>query len=209
MQNNLYKGKFIVLEGIDGSGKSTQVKLLKKYFEGQGFLVILTKEPTNDSSVSKKIRQILNKEVIVEAKKLQELFIQDRKEHLEKFIIPSLKDGKIVISDRYYFSTIAYGESAAVSREWLIEKNSNFLAPDISIIIDLDPKICIERIRANRSSISLFEEIEKLKMIRKNYKELVKRFKNVCIIDGKKSIEEVFSQIKKRVKEIAEKYEEY
>ena len=195
MQNNLYKGKFIVLEGIDGSGKSTQVKLLKKYFEGQGFLVILTKEPTNDSSVSKKIRQILNKEVIVEAKKLQELFIQDRKEHLEKLIIPSLKDGKIVISDRYYFSTIAYGESAAVSREWLIEKNSNFLAPDISIIVDLDPKICIERIRANRSSIDLFEEIEKLKMVRKKYKELAKSFKNVCIVDGKKSIEEVFLQI--------------
>ena len=195
MQNNLYKGKFIVLEGIDGSGKSTQVKLLKKHFEGQGFLVILTKEPTNDSSVSKKIRQILNKEVIVEAKKLQELFIQDRKEHLEKLIIPSLKDGKIVISDRYYFSTIAYGESAAVSREWLIEKNSNFLAPDISIIVDLDPKICIERIRANRSSIDLFEEIEKLKMVRKKYKELAKSFKNVCIVDGKKSIEEVFLQI--------------
>ncbi|MCD5396993.1 MAG: dTMP kinase [Candidatus Pacebacteria bacterium] len=197
MKKNIYPGKFIVFEGIDGSGKSTQAKLLKKYFEGQGFLATLTKEPTNDSSVSKKIRQILNKEVIAGAKELQELFIQDRKEHLEKLIIPSLKEGKIVISDRYYFSTIAYGESERVSKEWLIEKNKDFLAPDTTIIIDLDPKICIERITANRSSIDLFEKIGKLEKVRDNYKDIAKKFQNIYIIDGNEEIERVHNEIKK------------
>lgn len=197
MKKNIYPGKFIVFEGIDGSGKSTQTKLLKKYLEEQGFLVTLTKEPTNNSSVSQKIRQILNKEVIAGAKELQELFIQDRKEHLEKVVIPSLKEGKIVISDRYYFSTIAYGESERVSKEWLIEKNKDFLAPDTTIIIDLDPKICIERITANRSSIDLFEKIGKLEKVRDNYKDIAKKFQNIYIIDGNEEIERVHNEIKK------------
>lgn len=197
MKKNIYPGKFIVFEGIDGSGKSTQTKLLKKYLEEQGFLVTLTKEPTNNSSVSQKIRQILNKEVIAGAKELQELFIQDRKEHLEKVVIPSLKEGKIVISDRYYFSTIVYGESERVSKEWLIEKNKDFLAPDTTIIIDLDPKICIERITANRSSIDLFEKIGKLEKVRDNYKDIAKKFQNIYIIDGNEEIERVHNEIKK------------
>jgi len=197
MKKNIYPGKFIVFEGIDGSGKSTQTKLLKKYLEEQGFLVTLTKEPTNNSSVSQKIRRILNKEVIAGAKELQELFIQDRKEHLEKVVIPSLKEGKIVISDRYYFSTIVYGESGRVSKEWLIEKNKDFLAPDTTIIIDLDPKICIERITANRSSIDLFEKIGKLEKVRDNYKDIAKKFQNIYIIDGNEEIERVHNEIKK------------
>jgi len=197
MKKNIYPGKFIVFEGIDGSGKSTQTKLLKKYLEEQGFLVTLTKEPTNNSSVSQKIRRILNKEVIAGAKELQELFIQDRKEHLEKVVIPSLKEGKIVISDRYYFSTIVYGESERVSKEWLIEKNKDFLAPDTTIIIDLDPKICIERITANRSSIDLFEKIGKLEKVRDNYKDIAKKFQNIYIIDGNEEIERVHNEIKK------------
>ena len=197
MKKNIYPGKFIIFEGIDGSGKSTQTKLLKKYLEEQGFLVTLTKEPTNNSSVSQKIRRILNKEVIAGAKELQELFIQDRKEHLEKVVIPSLKEGKIVISDRYYFSTIVYGESERVSKEWLIEKNKDFLAPDTTIIIDLDPKICIERITANRSSIDLFEKIGKLEKVRDNYKDIAKKFQNIYIIDGNEEIERVHNEIKK------------
>lgn len=182
---------FIVFEGIDGSGKTTQAELLKKSLEKQGFSVVLTKEPTKNSTVSEKIRQILKKEVSVSPKKLQELFIQDRKEHLENFVIPSLEEGKIVISDRYYFSTIVYGASEEVSTSWLIEKNRDFLKPDITFIFDIDAEVCIERIKKGERSFELFEKMEKLKLIREEYKKLPKYFDNLIFIDAKEDIKKI------------------
>lgn len=103
MEKNSYKGKFIVFEGLDGSGQSTQSGLLRDFLIKKGYKVLLTKEPTLNSKFGKKIKRVLNKKERVSAKKLQELFTQDRKEHLEKTIIPALKKGEIVISDRYFF----------------------------------------------------------------------------------------------------------
>ncbi len=200
---------FIVFEGIDGSGKTTQAELLKKSLEKQGFSVILTKEPTKFSSVSQKIRKILNKEIIVTPKELQELFIEDRREHLEKLVIPSLKEGKIVISDRYYLSTIAYGKPEKISITWLIEKNRDFLEPDIIFIFDIDPEISLKRIQNTRNTSNLFEKIEKLRLVREEYKKLSKYsaklkisspkanqyFNNLIYIDEEQSIEKIHLEI--------------
>lgn len=146
MKYNNYSGKFIVFEGLDGSGQSTQANLLRDFFIKNGFQVFLTKEPTLSSKAGKKIRKILDEKEKISPKKLQELFAQDRKEHLKKSIIPALKRGKIAISDRYFFSSFAYGRADGLNLDWLMKKNNRFLLPDLTFILKVRPLICVRRI---------------------------------------------------------------
>ena len=95
MQKNPYPGKFIVIEGLDGSGQSTQAELLKNFLLKEGHKVVLTKEPTQDSEAGKKIKEVLGEAIKLESQLLQELFVEDRKEHLQNLIIPALKEGKM------------------------------------------------------------------------------------------------------------------
>lgn len=199
MQKNPYLGKFIVFEGLDGSGQSTQAGLLKDFLIKKGYSVLLTKEPTYDSEAGKKIRKILNKSHEVEPHKLQELFAEDRKEHLEKLITPALKENKIVISDRYFFSSFAYGASEGLDLEWLIKINDEFLMPDLTFILKVFPKICLERIQKRGKEVTLFEKKEKLERVWDTYQVLPKRFKDVYIVDGERPIERVFEEIKDMV----------
>lgn len=196
MQKNPHKGKFIVFEGLDGSGQSTQTKLLSDFLSKNGFQVILTKEPTKDSTVAGKIRDILANKTKIEPKKLQELFVEDRREHLEKTIIPALESGKIVVSDRYFFSTFAYGKSEGLDLEWLIEMNNEFLLPDISFILKVSPEICIKRIEERGEGKQFFERKDKLEKIWKTFEIMPNLFEDVYLIDGEKSIEGVFSLVK-------------
>jgi dTMP kinase len=195
MKENLYSGKFIVFEGLDGSGQSTQASLLKNYFIKLGKEVVLTKEPTIDSEPGKKIRKSLDEEITVEPFELQKLFTEDRKEHLNNLIEPSLKDGKMVISDRYFFSTFAFGSSDKLSLDSLIDLNKEFLLPDLTILLKVSPDICVDRINKRGEGIKLFEKRDKLAKAWETYRILPDRFKNVYIVDGEKAIEEVFSQI--------------
>lgn len=197
MQKNRYSGKFIVVEGLDGSGLSTQARLLRDFLVKKGYKVILTKEPTLDSEAGKKIRKILDKKFKVKPRQLQELFAKDRKEHLKNLIIPALKKGKIVISDRYFFSSFAYGKTQGLPLKWLIKINSKFLLPDLIFLLRVSLKICLKRIHKRGNEKTVFEEKEKLAKVYQNYKRLTKKFKNVKLIDGEKSIKKVFCQIKK------------
>ncbi|MBU0546639.1 MAG: dTMP kinase [Patescibacteria group bacterium] len=197
MKKNTYSGKFIVFEGLDGSGQSTQSNLLRKFLLEKGNNVVLTKEPTFNSQAGKKIRQILDKKEKIFPQKLQELFAEDRKEHLENIVIPALQKGEVVISDRYYFSSFAYGMSDGLDIDWLIETNNNFLLPDITFLLKVSPDVCLERIQGRGSERTLFEEKKKLEKVWNFYAGLPKRFENMFIIDGQKSIEEVFESVKK------------
>ncbi len=199
MKENSHKGKFIVFEGLDGSGQSTQVQLLKDYLEkDKKVSVILTKEPTNEPPIGSLIRQILKKEIRVSPAALQLLFCADRSEHLEKIIKPALKKNKYVISDRYFYSTVAYG-SLDLNIAWLIEMNKPFLIPDIVFLLKVRPRICMERIDKNRDKREFFEESKKLEKIWQTYKVLSRRFSNIKIIDGEKSIKEVFEEVKLKI----------
>ena len=104
--NSDYSGLFIVLEGIDGTGKSTQTQRLATYFSALGWEVVLSREPT-DGPWGKKLRESATTGRLEPEQEL-EYFLLDRKEHVENLILPSLKDDKVVILDRYYFSTMAY-----------------------------------------------------------------------------------------------------
>lgn len=195
MIKSSYPGKFIVAEGLDGSGKSAQVDLLIEYLKSKNKDVVVTKEPTTESEAGKKIKQALRKEIIVEPMELQKLYVQDRKEHLENKVIPALKQGKFVVSSRYAPSTFAYGFSDGLDVNLLVKMNEQFLLPDLTIIVDVPPELCVKRIEGRGEEKELFEQKEKLTKVNTIYKKLQEYMENVVYVDGKKSIPEVFSDI--------------
>lgn len=199
MIKNAYPGKFIVVEGLDGSGKSAQIKLLVDYLKEQGKDVIETKEPTMDSEAGRKIKQALRKEIVVDALELQKLYVQDRKEHLENKVIPAIKEGKFVVSSRYAFSTFAYGSSDGLDVDELVDMNKEFLLPDLTIVVDVSPESCVERIEGRGEPRELFEKLEKLTKVNEIYKKLPEMFQNVVMINGERAIPEVFKDIKKAI----------
>lgn len=199
MLKNQYPGKFIVIEGLDGSGQTSQASLLRDFFINKGYQVVLTKEPTQDSEAGRKIKEILEKKIKIDPVELQKLFAKNREEHLKNTIILALKEGKIVISDRYFFSSFAYGTADGADLNELVKMNNNFLLPDLTFILRVGPEVCIKRIEKRGSSKTLFEKKEKFAKVWRVFKILPNKFKNVYMIDGEKSIEEVFEEIKKNL----------
>ncbi|MEM5829747.1 MAG: dTMP kinase [Candidatus Aenigmatarchaeota archaeon] len=200
------KGVFIVLEGIDGSGKSLQSKLLFDFLQKNKIDSILTHEPT-DGDIGSLLTKKYLKEVdlpLVDAF----LFAADREEHLKKVVIPALEQGKIVISDRYYHSTLAYQQAQGLELEFLLELNKKFIKPDLTIIIDLDPRLAVERIEKDKGrkpkERKKFEKVEFLKKVRKNFLNLRKILKDekIVVVDGSKTKDEVFEAILNEVKKI-------
>jgi len=196
MRKNPYKGKFIVFEGLDGSGTTTQANLLFEYFKKQGKKVYLTGEPTR-SLIGGLIEGQISGDWKSSPGCLQLLFTADRAYHLEKGIISLLKKGITVICTRYILSTLAYGSIDIKDTQWLINLNKKFIWPDITFLLKVSPKICIQRIKKERFHKELFEKEEKLKKVYKNYLKFAKKFKNIYIIDGEKPIKEVGEEIKK------------
>jgi len=201
MIKNNYPGKFIVFDGLDGSGQSTQAGKLvdflslpeqKAKFGHTG--VHITKEPT-PSLIGGLIRSQLTHEWKSSNECLQLLFSADRAHHLEKEIIPLLERGIIIVCDRYFFSTIAYGSLDIKDRDWLLNLNKNFLYPDMIFLLKVSPKVCIERIEKNRFGISLFEKEEMLTRVWQNFEQLSKEFENVHIINGERPIDKIHQEI--------------
>ncbi len=197
-----YPGKFIVIEGLDGSGKSTQVEFLVNFLKGKGKKVILTKEPTIDSYAGREIRRALKEEIKIEPLELQKFFAQDRKKHLENKVTPALKEGKFVVSSRYIFSSFAYGASEGLDINKLILMNENFLLPDITVIIDTLPENCVGRIEERGEPKKYFEKLEKLKKVNEFYKKMPGMFENIYMVDGERPITEVSEEIKNIVNKI-------
>lgn len=177
---------FIVLEGPDGAGTTLHSKLLAEKFTAEGRDVVLTAEPT-DGSIGSWIRQELSKGSLP-ASALQLLFCADRAEHIEKVIKPALESGKVVISDRYTLSTIAYGETFGVDREWLKSVNKAFIKPDVTILALPPISVCIERLN-RREARDMFESEDLQQKIHSAYKTLASEDPSIKIVDtsGEKS----------------------
>ncbi len=193
---------FIAFEGIDGSGKSTQAKLLAEYFLQQGKQVELTAEPTKHG-IGKMIRAAFAKEIKLQESTIAALFAADRLEHIqnqENGMLTHLNNGKIVITDRYYFSSYAY-HSVHVPMDWVIKSNSlavNILKPTINFFIDIDPKVAMERIVATRTNIEIYETEENLIAVRNNYLkafELMAENEKIVFINGNQPQELVFKDV--------------
>lgn len=186
---------FIAFEGLDGSGSSTQSKLLSNQLEKEGYITRLTKEPTSDSPIGKMIREVLQHKWSASPEGLQLLFCADRAEHLNNVVEPALKNGQVVITDRYLFSTIAYGALAVDDIKWLEGLNQHFRIPDITFLFKLDPKECIKRIQGRGSEFELFEKEEKLAKIWEGYEQVKNNYDNIYLIDASQSIEAIAKEI--------------
>ena len=186
---------FIVFEGIDGAGLTTHATLTEKFLQRLGYKVLLTKEPT-DGLIGGLIRAALRKEWTVDPATLQLLFAADRSRHVKKVIKPALKKGVHVISDRYLFSSLAYG-SLNLSVKWLKTVNSLFPLPDITFLLDISPEEAVKRIKGERFAVELFEEIEKLSKVRKAFLQLAEQYSNFYILKTDDEVEEVQNKIEK------------
>ncbi len=191
---NPFKGLFIAFEGLDGSGLSTQVDLLNKYLNQQGYESFATKEPTNNI-IGGLIRGLLTHIWKASNECSQLLFTADRALHLEKEIIPALKKKKIMITDRYFFSTVAFGSLNIRDLDWLVSLNQHFILPDLIFLIKVPPKECVKRIKSSRFHKELFEEEQKLKKIWRTYNKLAKIFPSIHVVDGNRDKKEVFNDI--------------
>lgn len=204
------KGKFIVFEGLDGSGIDTQGNLLYDYLIKNNIPCSIGSEPTK-GKIGLSIREFLqdnNKAGYTPTQK-QQLFVADRVIDVYGSIFPDLRSGINVIRRRYFFSNIAYGYADGVDTGFLMNLNSEFLIPDIVIFLRVLPRICMWRIeedikKGKRRGKEHFESIGKLEKVNEGYFisfELFKSWfgKDVCILDGEDPLEKVFEQVKKLI----------
>lgn len=197
-KGKISRGNFIAFEGIDGSGKSTQIALLTNRLNKEGIYCYTTMEPTN-SPIGSLIHQIMTGRVKTDNRVIAGLFVADRLDHLLNEvdgIVPKINEGTTVITDRYYFSSYAY-HSVDMPMEWVIranEQSSAILRPTITIFIDVKPDTAVERIAKNRFHQELFEKKSRLVKVRENYLkafELLKKEEKYVIIDGNQSQEKI------------------
>lgn len=189
------KGIFICVEGIDGSGKTTQAHKLVEVLKKVGFGAVYTTEPSSGMYGMLLRNHILEgtrrAPVVVEAV----LFAVDRVDHVASEVKPLLRKGKVVVSDRYVYSSIAYQGTSGLPTKWLKEINKQIVKPDISFFIDVPPEIVMERINRQKS---VMETLQTQKEVRKAYLRLVEE-EGLLVIDGSGSKKEVAERIQKAV----------
>ncbi len=184
------KGAFICIEGLDGSGKTTQAKLLTKKLR-KSHNAVYTAEPSQG-----KIGAFIRERCLYGKKRLSSvvealLFAADRIEHVENEILPALKQGKLVISDRYLYSSLAYQGAAGLSLEWIEKINEYALKPDLAIFIDVDPKIAMQRLKPTKS---VMENMETQQKVREIYLDFVEKG-FLSKIDGNQPKSEVAKEL--------------
>lgn len=189
-------GLFIVFEGVDGGGKSTQIKMLADYFTGKDYDVEHHVEPTHEV-IGQLIWDYMNgKDRSFSPETEALLFAADRIEH-GKGIKKALDEGKIIISDRYKHSSLAYQGAAGVDPDWMQNLNRHALKPDLVVLLDIDPDKSLERV-ADRAK-TVFEKNVYLKKVRAEYLHYAE-MGELVVIDATQSIEKVHEDIVEQVK---------
>lgn len=190
---------FITFEGGEGTGKTTQINILKKYLEDQGLEVIITREPGGVTSAENIRAVIFDNEIDPITETM--LYAAARREHYIKKIKPALDAGKIVICDRFIDSSIVYqGIVRGVGVDLVENINKyaiNNVEPDLTIFFDLDPEIGLKRVSLRNEQMNRFdkESLDFHLKVRKGYKLLSKTRNRFVLIDASKSIEDVTKQI--------------
>ena len=192
-------GVLVNLEGIDGCGKSTQSKLLLEKLEGKGEKVIILKEPTKRPH-GQKLWDVLHGKRKASNEEILELFVLDRKQHVEEKIQPALDDGTMILMDRYYYSSMAYQVAGGIDVEEIREKHVFAPRPDVVLIFDLPVSVALERVKGH-SDADEFEKDEHLEKVREAYLDL-ENDPLVRIVDATGTPEEIFEDVWRLVSEV-------
>ena len=193
---------FIAVEGIDGSGKTTTIREIKRYLESKGHAVYLTSEPTT-LATGRIVRNFLgesNSDTPLIHEMLALAFAADRINHLREEIWPALKKKQTVITDRYFFSSIAY-QSLNVSYEWVKGINRFATLPDVLVFIDVKVDKAVERLTKFRASTEIYERRELLTQIDRNYREVIREFEGklkVIYLDGNLDADKIYGDIEEK-----------
>ena len=202
MKRSQRKGRFIVFEGIDGSGKTTQAQLLAAFLRKEGFEVVLTAEPT-DLPSGKELRLALSGKQKKSECEMAALFVLDRIAHnndAKNGLRALVENGAYVICDRYYYSTLAY-QGMSTDYAWVRSMNlscPDIMKPDLCIYLDLTPKQSLERIRRGRESTEIYETEEILTRVRDTFMNVIDDLKttdNIAIVNAYRPADEIAVEI--------------
>ncbi|MBE6031368.1 MAG: dTMP kinase [Clostridiales bacterium] len=197
------KGLFITIEGSDGSGKSTQIALLKDYLESKGFVVLTTREP-GGTNIGEKIREIILDKNNIEMDSMTEalLYAASRAQHVAEKIVPALERGEIVICDRFIDSSIAYqgygrnlGDCVRIINEYAVRG----CMPDITFLMKMDPGVGKSRIKEEDADRLEREKLEFHQKVYAGYEEIEKIYDRIVGIDATGTIEEISVQIRSHI----------
>jgi dTMP kinase len=209
-RKNPHAGIYIALEGIDGSGKTTQAKALEEYYKKQGRTVTRTSEPRVDLPGGDLIMQFFRGEVVIPGQAFQYWATANRVINHETIVVPALERGEVVISDRCFWSAIPYGlmdkgvsfnrndADLMLTTQGLLSHYHQFINPDKVFYIDIGPKIGLERSLAKkeRREHDVYEKKDKLEKVVKGYRWLVKEFpKEFVHVDGEQSVDDVTKEL--------------
>jgi dTMP kinase len=201
------RGRFVVFEGLDGAGTSTQLALLQEWLRARGHAADATREPS-EGPIGSLLRQVIDGRLDMDATALALAFAADRVDHVrngQQGIQRSLDAGRWVLCDRYVASAVAYQLSQDVPFEWLLSINRMAPTPDVTVFVDTDPAVCVERIAQRESRYALFHDLAKLSRVRDDYRRALERPEVVgelVTLDGNRPADEVFGELSKNVEEL-------
>lgn len=194
--------RLIVLEGLDGAGTTTQARRLVEHVRAQGGAAHLTREPS-DGPIGKLIREMLTGGHAIPGQAIAQstfglLFAADRMDHLQREVEPQLATGALVVSDRWYHSSLAY-QGTGAEREWIATLNARARRPDLTIFLEVRPEVAAQRRLAAGRVQELFEDLRMQEAVAAGYQatlsELTARGERIEIVDGEASPDDVFAAI--------------
>jgi dTMP kinase len=201
------RGRFVVIEGIDGSGTTTQVARLAERLKGKGRKVRTTREPS-DGPIGTLVRQVLTGRIVLPGGRapgwatMALLFAADRMDHVESAIEPFIAEGGVVLSDRYDASSLAYqsvssGRGGQATVEWIRSINRHAKRPDLTIVLDIAPELAASRREARGEAAQLYEQNEVQQALAHFYRDLAKHMQDdkIVLVDASGTIDEVGDRI--------------